>query len=103
MTMQIIKTLTKRIKEEIHDAEWYAKAALEAKAEHPTLAAVYHRLSEEEMTHAGMLHDEVVELIRKANAEKEVPPVMRELWSWQHGEIVEEEAEVRRLIDMYKR
>lgn len=101
--MQIIKILSKRIKEELHDAEWYAKSALEYKAEQPTLAAVYHRLSEEEMTHAGMLHDEVVSIIRKINAEKEVPPVMRELWNWQHEEIVEGEAEVRRLIDMYKR
>lgn len=101
--MQIIKILSKRIKEELHDAEWYAKAALESKAEQPALAAVYHRLSEEEMTHAGMLHDEVVSVIRKVSAEKEVPPVMRELWNWQHEEIVEEEAEVRRLIDMYKR
>lgn len=101
--MVIIKTISKRIKEEIHDAEWYARSALEEKDQHTTLANLYHRLAEEELGHASMLHDEAVAMIRKISTEKEVPPVMRELWSWQHGEIVEEEAEVRRLIDMYKR
>lgn len=101
--MKIIKTMAHRIKEELHDAEWYAKAALEHQAEYPAIAAVFHRLSEEELGHAGVLHDEVVSLIRKASTEQEVPAVMREMWAWQHEEIVEEEAAARCLIDMYKR
>lgn len=101
--MQMIKIMAKRIKEELCDAEWYAKAALEHQSEAPVIAAVFHRLSEEELSHAGTLHDEVVALIRKTSAEKETPAVMKEIWAWQHEEIVEEEAEVRRLIDMYKR
>lgn len=99
--MRIIKELAKRIKEELHDAEWYAEEALEHKAMHPELAELYHHLAKEEMSHATLLHDKVVALIRKATSEKEPPAVMRELWAWQHEEIVEEEAEVKRLIDMY--
>lgn len=99
--MRIIKTLSKQIKEELHDAQAYAKMAIEHKADHPELAEVYHRLAKEEIGHANMLHDKVVALIRKASAEKDVPPVMRELWAWQHEEIVEEQAEVMRLIEMY--
>lgn len=101
--MRIIKELSKRIKEELHDAEWYAKAAMENKMEHPDLADAYHHLSKEEMSHANLLHEKVVAIIRKASAERETPPVMRELWAWQHEEIVEEEAEVVRLIEMYNK
>lgn len=99
--MKIIKELSKRIKEELGDAEWYAEKALEHKADNPEVADLYHHLAKAEMGHANDLHDKVVVLIRKASAEKEVPPVMRELWSWQHEEIIEEQAEVMRLLDMY--
>lgn len=99
--MRIIKAISKRIKEEIHDAEWYAKAAIEHKPDHPEVAEVYYHLAKEEIAHANLLHEKAVALIRKASAEKEAPPVMRELWAWQHDEIVEEEAEARRMIDMY--
>jgi hypothetical protein len=101
--MRIIKELSKRIKEELHDAEWYAKAALEQKADHPDVADAYHHLAKEEMGHANLIHEKVVAIIRKASAEREPPPVMRELWAWQHEEIVEEEAEVVRLIEMYNK
>lgn len=99
--MRIIKELSKRIKEELGDAEWYAEKALEHKAEHPEVADLYHHLAKTEMGHANDLHDKVVALIRKASGEKTVPPVMREMWAWQHEEIIEEQAEVMRLIDMY--
>ena len=99
--MRIIKELAKQIKEELHDAEKYAKMALEHKMGHPDLAEAYHRLAKEEIGHATLLHEKVVAMIRKASTEKEVSPVMRELWAWQHDEIVEEEAEVRRLVEMY--
>ena len=101
--MRIIKELSKRIKEELHDAEWYAKAAMEHNMEHSDLADAYHHLAKEEMGHANLLHEKVVSIIRKASAEREPPPVMRELWAWQHEEIVEEEAEVVRLIEMYNK
>ena len=39
----------------------------------------------------------------KAAAEKPVPPVMREIWAWQHDELIEQERDVRRLMEMYKR
>lgn len=101
--MLIIKELAKQIREELHDAEKYAKGSLDHKQEHPQLAALYNRLANEEMNHAMLLHEEAVRQIEKATAERPAPPIMRELWAWQHDEIIEEEREVRRLLDMYKR
>ena len=43
--MRIIKDLSKQIKEELHDAEKYAKMALEHKTDHPDLAEAYHHLA----------------------------------------------------------
>ena len=99
--MRIIKDLSKQIKEELHDAEKYAKMALEHKTDYPELAEAYHHLAKEEISHANILHEKVVAIIRKASMEKDVPPVMREIWEWQHGELIEDEAEVTRLIDMH--
>lgn len=99
--MRIIKDLSKRIKEELHDAEGYAKLALEHKMDQPELAEAYHRLAKDEIGHANLLHEKVVSMIRKASTEREVPPAMREIWAWQHEEIIEEEAETRRLVEMY--
>ena len=99
--MRIIKDLSKQIKEELHDAEKYAKLALEHKTDLTELAEAYHRLAKEEISHANLLHEKVVAIIRKASMDTEAPPVMRELWAWQHEEIIEEEAEVKRLIEMY--
>ena len=99
--MRIIKEVAKRIKEELHDAKWYAKEALEHKAINTDLAEAYIRLAREEMAHADLLHEKVVVLIRKASTEKTVPPAMREIWEWQHGEIIEEQAEVKRMLEMY--
>lgn len=101
--MRIIKELSKRIKEELHDAQWYAKAALEQKADHPDVADAYHHLATEEISHANLLHEKVVAIIRKASATHEPPPVMRELWAWQHEEIIEEEIETKRLVEMYNK
>jgi hypothetical protein len=101
--MKIIKELAHKIKEELNDAENYAKASLEERATNPSLAAVYFRLANDEIGHAEMLHEQAVVMIRKHSEEKEIPPVMRELWAWQHEEIVEEEKEVRMLLEMAKR
>lgn len=101
--MLIIKRLAKQIHEELEDAEKYAEEAHELRLEHPAVAASYAKLAEQELDHASVLHDNVVKLIERASAEKQVPPVMKELWAWQHEEMIEEEKEVRLLLDMYRR
>ena len=48
------------------------------------------------------LHGEVVKIIDKASRETNVPPIMKEIWAFEHEIIVEDMAEVKRLIEMYK-
>ena len=101
--MRIIKKLTKDIREEFGDAEKYAKAALEAKTEYPVLADVFYRLASEEVDHAMRLHAEVVKIIDKAGKETTVPPVMKEIWAFEHDLLLDEMAEVKRLMEMYSK
>ena len=99
--MRIIKKLTKDIREEFNDAEKYAKAALEVKAEYPMLADVFYRLAGEEVDHAMRLHGEVVKMIDKAGKDSPAPAVMKEIWAFEHDLLLEEMAEVKRLMEMY--
>lgn len=63
--MKIIEELRKQIEEEIADASNYAEKAAEYKNTYPEAAALYHRLSEEEITHMNALHKEAVRLIEE--------------------------------------
>ena len=57
----------------------------------------------EELSHAKLLNEKGIAIIRKAFAKRVPPHVMRELRAWQHEEITEEMAEVVRLIEMYNK
>lgn len=101
--MLLIKHLSKMIKEEISDAEKYAKCALNHKGDDKALADVFYELANEELGHMEMLHNQVVRIIDKYRKEKGEPPeVMRELYNYIHEEQIEDVQEVKILLNMYK-
>ena len=63
--MKIIKCLSEKIAEEIHDADSYVDLAVEWKETEPEVAELFYELSVEELGHAGRLHDVVVNRIKK--------------------------------------
>ena len=72
--MQIISKLSDMIEEELNDAEKYIQCAMKYKEERPNLASTFSRLSQDEMTHVGLLHDQVVMLITEYRKEHGDPP-----------------------------
>ena len=74
--MKIIEKLSGMIEEEIHDAEKYARCALQYKddKEMHDVAEMFYKLSNEEMGHMNMLHSQVVSLIEAYRKEKGEPP-----------------------------
>lgn len=101
--MLIIKKLSEMIKEEIHDAEKYARCALNHKEDDKILADTFYTLSNEELKHMEMLHDQVARLINDYRKTKGEPPEpMLAIYNYLHEEQINAVREVKVLLAMYK-
>lgn len=101
--MKIIQKLSEKIEDEIHDAECYAKMALEYRDEYPELARIANNLSAQEMDHMNSLHQIVVNLIdqyRRTNGEP--PADMLAVYNYLHKKHIDHAAAVNVLRSMYK-
>ena len=101
--MVIIRTLSDKINEELHDACEYAKLALEYKDQYRGLADTFYTLSNEEMRHQFILHGEVVKLIDEHRRTKGEPPeAMQAVYDYLHEQAIDKAEKVKRYQAMYK-
>ena len=101
--MKELKEIIGDIGELLENAECYAKEAVKHKEQFPALASTYARIAQDELNHVDMLHRHAVEMIEsKERGGAEVPASMQAVWDWEHEKQVDEAANVRRLLDMYK-
>lgn len=101
--MKIIECLSKKMSEEIHDAREYARMALEQKEKRRGLADTFFNLSQEEMRHMSMLHDEVEKIIDEyRRAKGDPPPEMMAVYEYLHGQNIEAATEVKMMQQLYK-
>lgn len=101
--MREIKELACDIKRELKQAYKYACEAVKHKEQYHDLAQDYYRLASDALDHVDTLHKEAVAMIDKAKrSDVEIPKAMTEIWNWYHDLMIEDQAEVRRLLDMYK-
>ena len=101
--MKIIKTLSKRIEEELNDAKSYVTMAIEYKDERPELSRTLYTISTQEVEHSNMLHNEVAEIIRKYRETNGEPPSdMMAVYDYLHKEQIAKALEVKTLQAMYK-
>lgn len=101
--MKIIEVLSEHIEDELHDAQTYAKLALEYKETEPELSQLFYKLSGEEMTHMDALHKRVVmcmEHYRQTHGEP--PEGMRALYEFVHKRELAQAGEVKRLHSLYR-
>ena len=101
--MKLIEQLSERIEEEIQDAAFYAKMAVEYKENHPGLAEALIGISQDEMGHMSTLHDEVVRIIEKYRKEHGDPPAdMLAIYNYLHNKHIEKAKDAKMLQAMYK-
>ena len=95
--MKLTKLLTERIDDELQDAHDYAKLALEYKHAEPDAARLFARLSEEEMTHAGLLRE-----CAASRADGVLEPAA-EVYEYLHRRQIEKAEAVRRYQELYRK
>lgn len=98
--MKEIKMLSIMMEEELNDAEKYIKEALHHKDDDRELAEMFFELSKQEVEHAHMEHAQAVRMIKGYN--KEAPAAMKAVWDYQHERMIEHEADIKRLMSMYR-
>ena len=97
--MKEIKMLAGHIREEMNDAETYAKLALKYRDDDRNLSQTFEKLAEQELDHADMLHAQAARLIKERKENGETPPVaMPAVWSWEHENMMDCVARVKVLL-----
>jgi len=101
--MKELKEVIRDIEEILDSAEMYAKEAVKHKTQYPSLAGVYCRIAQDDLSHVDMLHKQAVEMIgEQKRSGVTVPESMQAVWDFEHERQIEDVADVKRLIDMYK-
>ena len=101
--MKIIKCLSEKIEEELHDADEYIDLAMRWKTEQPDAAEVFYQLSTEEMGHVEKLHKVVADLITDFRAKQGEPPKdMMTLYNYLHEKHIGTATQIKVKQGMYK-
>ena len=99
--MKRIKDLADEIKDELHSAKEYAQEYLTYKAkDEGTWANRYKEMAQEELKHAGYIHDRVVVEIEELRNVYTPPQDMLDKWDADHKKYIEKAAWIRQMLAM---
>ena len=102
--MKIIELLSEHIEYELEDACTYANLALEYKESDPEVAALFYKLSGEEMTHMDALHKRVVSSIEKYKQKNgEAPDGMKALYDFMHKRQIAQAEKFTNLQNLFRK
>ena len=100
--MKRIKELADHIKEEVCDAKNYAEKYVEEKVNGNSSAATkYKEMANDELKHAGYLHEMVVAEINKVKSSGiQYPETMEERWKIVHAEYVDKVGWTKQILTL---
>ena len=101
--MKELKEVIRDIGEILDSAEMYAKEAVKHKTQYPSLAGVYCRIAQDDLSHVDMLHKQAVEMIgEQKRSGVTVPESMQAVYDYLHERQIEEAREVKTYQAMYR-
>lgn len=99
--MTRIKELADEMKEELHSAKCYAEEYLTFKAkDNGTWANRYKEMAQDEMKHAGYLHERVVAEIEELRKVYTPPQDMLDKWESDHKKYIEKAAWIKQMLTL---
>lgn len=99
--MTKIKELVDRINDELNDAKDYAEDYLTYKAKgNQSWANRYKEMSNDELKHAGYIHDRAVEEIEELRKVYTPPTEMMQKWDHDHRDFIEKTAWIKQMLAM---
>ena len=102
--MKILKDLIKKADDTLEEVWEYTEMAHNLRATHKHLADTFIKIAETHIGIYAMLHEKMVALIEEERSKNpDVPKVMMEMWEEKHKELIKEYAEVKYLIEEYKK
>ena len=102
--MKIIKEIVEDIREELEGAENYAMLATKYREDDRTLADAYAKMSEAELGHVEILHNQAVRLIKQQKAENNsIPAGMQAVWDWEHEIMMHRSTKIKMMLDAYRK
>lgn len=100
--MKIIKCIIEYLNDEIDGADEYIKKAVEVKEDYPSLAKTLFEMSNEELRHVDLLHNEVAKLISEYRRENGEPPeAMLAVYNYEHEKEIDHVAKIKALQSMF--
>ena len=101
--MKKIKELKEHIREELEDAEEYARQAIMCREDDPQTAELYYDLSVAELNHMDRLHTRVAGIIAQYRKDHgDPPPDMQAKYDVLHEMYMEMATKVKQLQMIYK-
>lgn len=99
--MHEIRHLAEEIREELDDAEKYAREAVKHAEDDPEGASTYADLSRQELGHANRLYEMAARHIEKAkDAGRHPTEAEQAVWDWVRERMLDRAAHVKTLLSM---
>lgn len=99
--MTKIKKLAEHIEEELCGAKEYAEKYVECKAKGDMQwANRYKEMAQDELKHAGYIHDKAIQEIEELNKVFKPTQKMQEKWDKSHAEFVEQTAWIKQMLTL---
>lgn len=101
--MQIIKTLSEQIEDELKSAEHYIRMAIKEKEDFPQVAQMFYMLSTGNVDRIDKIHNQVVSIIKEYRMKDGEPPApMMTVYNYLHQRHIDKMVEIKKMQQIFK-